>query len=578
MWWAGGDSWPEGLNYVLLYTSDGFAPYLWSNDDFYREPRAKFSDDIARHVLDNLSGDWSVMEMGVWVSCQPSKTSSEQLPESGWKVHVSCTPSNHWTILGLVLDCMRENPTPFKVVGSSPLLRMLNAKWMSRTAAGKFITLYPGPDDFEHLLEALYLRLRGHSGAHILSDRRYKEDCQALYYRFGGIAPTYRLTSQGTKQYLISTSSGAPTPDVRTPVFAPPPGVRDPFEGRRRPIPAPGSVLIGGRYKVVSCIAFSASGGVYRAVDTRTGKTVIAKEARPNTGWDESGSDAVDRITREYQTLVELESASGFPRPLALVAVWEHLFLVETMVPGLRLNHFVASHHPLLCSAPDGDEVSEYRKTLSNLWRQLDSLVESAHRAGTCIGDISTNNIMVDGSELWVVDLESAYSLVDDSGPRRTPLTHGFMSESRMAGVASPLADDNFASAAVKMATIIPVNSMVPVAPKEALALVVSVGERLGIPSVDLDSVIGTLSEGWGISSRSLSSAICEIESRHLDIRHHVDECVRFQRRHANDALGNETTRLTFASIPPTHTTWPGALPVWCTHGRMSANPSRSVN
>ena len=49
---------------------------------------------------------------------------------------------------------------------------------------------------------------------------------------------------------------------------------------------------------------FSNGGGVYAAVDKRTGERVILKEARPHAGLAADGSDAVARLRREHDFLL----------------------------------------------------------------------------------------------------------------------------------------------------------------------------------------------------------------------------------------------------------------------------------
>ena len=48
-----------------------------------------------------------------------------------------------------------------------------------------------------------------------------------------------------------------------------------------------------GRYRIETALHFSLTGGVYKAVDMDTAKTVIIKEARPHTSIHENGEDAI---------------------------------------------------------------------------------------------------------------------------------------------------------------------------------------------------------------------------------------------------------------------------------------------
>jgi hypothetical protein len=59
-------------------------------------------------------------------------------------------------------------------------------------------------------------------------------------------------------------------------------------------------------YAIESALLFSNGGGVYVGRDTRDGRSVVLKEARPHAGLTGDGADAVTRLRREHDALRRL--------------------------------------------------------------------------------------------------------------------------------------------------------------------------------------------------------------------------------------------------------------------------------
>src|SRR5207249_703852 len=117
----------------------------------------------------------------------------------------------------------------------------------------------------------------------ILSDLRVGGG--PLYVRYGSFAERYCL-SNGTLVPAIADATGTLVPDPRGPVFAVPDWVELPAflapHLRARNAVTTADLP----YAIAGVIHFSNGGGLYRAVDTRTGQRVVLKEARPHAGLD----------------------------------------------------------------------------------------------------------------------------------------------------------------------------------------------------------------------------------------------------------------------------------------------------
>lgn len=423
----------------------------------------------------------------MWLHCAPPLAA---LPGQGWKIHVSTAYDNRFEVLRRTVATAVNSGCAFKLVGSTRLLNMINSKWMSRTAAGKFVTLYPADDAaFTALVHDLADALDGFSGPFILTDTRFRPTAP-VFYRFGAFTRDARIRPDGTKVLGLRDADGEWREDNRSIPYEPP-------ADRTNPLGRPDTVAVGsrptlaGKYAVDSVIRFSAAGGVYRATRIADGRKVVLKETRPHTGWY-CGKDSTSRLHTEWAALRRLADVAGVPEPVDFFTQWEHSFLAAEWIPGIPLSGLLAREHPLLRARPVDDGVSAYRTLVRKLWRQLDEIVAACHARRVLVGDISVTNLLWDvaAERLHLVDLESvALGQGDDIGG---PATNGFRRPARP--LLSPLTeqDDLFAIAAVKCATLLPINNLLPLAPESFLAVIGRVAECLGMAAETAD-VLSTL-------------------------------------------------------------------------------------
>jgi hypothetical protein len=271
--------------------------HLFVDRDFYESlGNYQPKPDLLETVKPDLPEHWRIIQNGIYYRVMPPEIS---LPYQGWKIHVSATVPNANEILRIVTGVCVSRNVAYKFTSDRRILQLVNSKQWDRGASGKFITVYPhSEDDFRALLEHLYSSLSGYDGPYVLSDRRYK-DCKVLYYRYGGIAGDSRLDYTGAQVPVIFTPHGHEVPDLRRPVFAPPPWIEDPFPTTEDEDAEEG--LCQGRYTVLKALNFSNTGGVYEARDNHTGKEVVIKEARPHTGTDDRGNDSVRLLEKEWR-------------------------------------------------------------------------------------------------------------------------------------------------------------------------------------------------------------------------------------------------------------------------------------
>jgi hypothetical protein len=289
-----------------------------------------------------LPGGWRKVRQDDWLVCTPEGT---RRPAQGWKVHASGCQDNAEKILDAVHTFCVPRGIPFKFLRGQHILQLRNMKYASRGASGKLVTIYPADErELREVLEGLDALVGGEPGPYILSDLRWQQG--PLYVRYGGFVERHVVSEKGVLEPAIERPDGTLVPDRRLPGFHVPEWVTLPeflqphVEARRA------ASLAGLPYTVRRPVHFSNGGGVYVAEDTRTGKEVILKEARPYAGLTADGRDAVSRLQWERDVLQRLAGVDAVPAVLDYFTVGDHHFLAQELVEGQPLSKFFGLKYP----------------------------------------------------------------------------------------------------------------------------------------------------------------------------------------------------------------------------------------
>lgn len=352
---------------------------------------------------------WTISRSDLWIEAKPPRTN---IPGQGFKLHLSATVQDGDELLQAVLPILVKTETSFKVIVDISLHRLVNSKRFPRAASGKFMTIYPANEqEFVGLAEELARVTEKFRGPYILSDRRYKNS-KVLFYRYGGFKRISKLQLDGTRQLLIRRSDGLLIPDDRVPFFQLPEDVVDPFGEQQDPREESG--LLAGRYRVEEALNFSATGGVYRAVDIQTGSTVVIKEARPDmlmVAVAQSSRDAIQSLQQERRGLELLQGLPCVPRLIDTFVEWEHYFLVQSYIEGTLLASFRAQDDFIIM-----EKMYARQAFISSCltWRDIGirllTSLNLVHDRSVLLGDISPVNVLRNPStgDLTFIDLESA--------------------------------------------------------------------------------------------------------------------------------------------------------------------------
>ncbi|MEV0192840.1 class III lanthionine synthetase LanKC [Kitasatospora purpeofusca] len=422
-------------------------------DERFYAPLGTMTDPGPRFVPARVADGWRASERDIWTAWNgPGARRAEQ----GWKVHVSARLERAQHVLDVVADTCFAEGVAFKHVSARFFFLALHHKHGARSQAGKFCAVYP-PDTASagRLLALLAEALQGEEGAYVLSDRRYR-DSRTVHYRYGAFSRRSRLLPDGTAQPLVADGDGQEVPDLRLPYFVLPKGVSDPFVDRE-PTPHRGPIRIRD-YEIVKVLQPSNAGGAYRARDTRTGRPVLLKEARPHNGYTWDGASARQRLRREYGTLTAVHAAAvGLcPEPLEWFTEWEHDFLVMEHVDGLPLVQWINQSSPVLLADRPAADFDRYHADCRRILDSLDADLGRLHALGLRFGDVSPGNVIVTpagGARL--VDFESVTAL--DARPARMG-TPGFAPPPGLAAghPADPVLADRYGLSALALTLLAP--------------------------------------------------------------------------------------------------------------------------
>ncbi|QKW08020.1 protein kinase/lanthionine synthetase C family protein [Streptomyces sp. NA04227] len=405
-----------------------------------------------------------------------------RLPLQGWKIHVSATPDNAERILATVAKYCLADGLTFKFIRSPQILAHRNGKYGDRSASGKFITMYPLDEaHLARVLEELGALLDGEEGPYILSDLRWRKG--PLYVRYGGFVSRTVRGRNGELVHCIEDLDGNLVPDHRGPGFRPPPWVTLPDCLTEALAARNAGTLTDFPYRVTAAVHFSNGGGVYRGSDTRTGKDVLLREARPLAGLVE-GTDAVARQRQEHWALERTAGLDCVPEVLDYRQGNEHWFLVRDWVEGEPLAKLMLHRNPLTSGSADPEDFAAYARWAQQVLAHIERGITQLHQRGVVFADLHPSNVLVRPDDtVAFIDFETARAT--DSDAPQTLGAAGFTAPHDRTGPAI----DRYALGCLRLAVFVPLPTLLIWGPEKAEHLIDAVTSRFPLPADYADLV-----------------------------------------------------------------------------------------
>ncbi|RSM81247.1 lantipeptide synthetase [Kibdelosporangium aridum] len=398
-----------------------------------------------------LPDGWTCYEQDDWFVLNPG---TQNTPLQGWKIHASATPDNAGRVIDKIFDYCVPRGIQFKFLRSRSALTARVSKYAPRGFSGKLVTIYPEDDgQCERILTELGEILDGEPSPYILSDLRWGKG--PLFVRYGAFANRYTVDESGEVVDAIAAPDGTLVADRRGPVFYTPPWVTLP--GFLEPhLAARNAVTVTDLpYTFDSVVHFSNGGGIYVGKDTRTGKEVVLKEARPHAGLDAWGHDAVRRLEREHNTLRRLAGIPGIPEVYDLFWLGEHRFMAMEYVKGDVLGKAITMRYPLIDPAATDEDHARFTDWAVKIHRQVDQTMKAVHERGIVYGDLHLFNIIVrEDDTIALLDYEVAAPV--EEGVRPGLGNPGFTAPRSVTGFGV----DEYAVACLRLALFLPMTNL----------------------------------------------------------------------------------------------------------------------
>lgn len=353
-------------------------------------------DNLYKLIQDNQPEEWEKTETETWIQLIPQGV---KLPSQGWKVHVSALWYEAERIANCVMPVLFKHQCGFKLVKNKLILRIINDCHYPMCGANKFITCYPvTPEHFKVIMEELYEKLKGFRGPRIYTDMQCPE-CKNLHYRYGAFIANagYDMTEQRIKYYMCD-EQGQLVEDNRKPWYQEPKWVQNPFRisGDKRFLAVSPRIFNTPLdcYHLKKILSQANKGNVYEAVEKKSGRKVIIKEARSFIAYNKEKT-AISLLRNEYEMLLRLKKKKITPEPIEMFECHGNLYLVEEKIDG--------------CSLTKYSSVVKRRCDKKTVSQNIITTVNRLFQENIVLNDLSPNNIIVMANmEIRLIDFENA--------------------------------------------------------------------------------------------------------------------------------------------------------------------------
>jgi tRNA A-37 threonylcarbamoyl transferase component Bud32 len=459
--------------------------YCFADASFFESPtrvlHGDFDFELARGPV---PVGWRRAELEDWLVYRPNDAS---LPPQGWKIHASSCIEDAERTLATVWDYCVPRQIAFKFIRGKDLLFLRNVKYADRRASGKFVTIYPVDElQLEVILSELGQALEGQRGPYILSDLRWESG--PLYVRYGGFVERYCVGPTGALELAIAEPDGRLVPDRRQTTFQVPSWVKLP-ECLDPQLAARNGTTVGEMpYRIERALHFSNGGGVYVAVDPSDDTQVVLKEARPFAGLAIDGADAVTRLQRERDVLLQLVGLDAVPGVRNHFTIGGHHFLALDYVEGRPLTKHLVERNPMTRQVIEEEAAAEYVSWVLDVYGRLEAAVEAIHDRGVVIGDLHPYNILVrpDGA-VALIDFEVAADVAQ--GRRPTLADPGFAPPRDCTGFDI----DRYAMACLRLYMFFPLTKLLAHDRGKAVDMAQEIGRIFPVPSEFLADAVRTI-------------------------------------------------------------------------------------
>lgn len=324
-----------------------------------------------------------------------------ELPEFGFKIHISATFNTYTEIYSKVIPFLEDKKISFKYLKSKESIFFNLSNDEAPAESGKLITIYP--KDREHclfLLEELYSLLPVDAeGVYILSDRNYKKS-NIIFYRFGCIKLKEEHLIKGLP--TLRGPDGKKWQDFQKIYFDLPEWIEDLQEQQIFM-----ESYLGNTYQIEKILKQNNGGNVYKALNKISKKEVVIKECRSHIIC----TDEIDRKQlRDNEWRISKNITRNIPRRVESVTEWINHYYIYDYIEGQNLIEFCNTINLFSYKRNSVDSNYKNFQKLMKCFTSLLKIINEFHKQGVVLNDIHPNNFVIDKHyNVTFIDLENSY-------------------------------------------------------------------------------------------------------------------------------------------------------------------------
>lgn len=383
------------------------------------EPPERYPDQDERSAAARRQPPtgWDRSERGWYLRLRPSAAA---LPRQGWRIEIAATLAETVRVSEIVWGYCTARGLAFDVVRSTAAAHQLNSRDADRFESGRTALLYPADEaGLTEVLDELGALLDGVAGPQLLGALRH--GAGPLHVSYGDFAGRTGWDGEGERSPVLERPDGSLVPVARRALFELPDWVTLP-PVLHADLAALGTAPTGEfGYRIERALNLANGGGCYQAVHQATGQRVLLREARPHTGLDHAGADAVARLHRERAVLDQLAGLDCVARLVDQSEYAGHHFLATEYVEGRSLLDTVIATFPLTSRARLAAEAADYTRWALDVIDRVAAAQAALRARGLRLGQLHPSDVLLrpDG-RVVLVDLGSATGL-----DRPHPPEHG---------------------------------------------------------------------------------------------------------------------------------------------------------
>lgn len=297
----------------------------------------------------------------------------------GWKIHISAVLTNAIDIAQRFFNLNRKKCWDFKIIASISELERLNLGYYGNSQVGKFITIYPKPQNVLETLEILHYYFHNEIGIAVGSDKSYKLNSN-IYYRFGTLLSDIKNIDHRDKTlHPFKDAQKIPDYDLQ----------------HYHKLPS--------RYLILKVLKHLGPSGVFLGLDVKFMKKVIIRYACKYFNIESSNIDEADRLLSSSNILNtnEILKDSGFENIIDTFYLDNSVVIVTEFIEGESLDELAMSNKLSTLSL----------KERLNIFNQILFLINKLNKLEISFRDLSFSNVILSqDKQAKIIDFNYAIS------------------------------------------------------------------------------------------------------------------------------------------------------------------------